>query len=92
MISKRKLPAMHEAYGVSHIPHKCRECCNFRTYESGKRRFFKCAAYGDTASTATDWGANFLACGMFNVPMGDMMPLIERIWRQKSEGQCVMEV
>ena len=87
-MTKRKLPAMHETYGVSPMPHKCKECCNFRTYESGKRRFQKCAAYGDTASQATDWGVNFLACGMYNVPLGDnMLPLLERIRQQKSEGQ-----
>ena len=92
MISKRKLPAMHEAYGVSSTPHKCRECSNFRAYTFKGQKYLKCAAYGDTAGGETDWGANFLACGMFNVPMGDMLPLIERIWRQKSEGQCAMDV
>ena len=85
MISKRKLPAMHEAYGIFPTPHKCRECCNFRSYVFRGKQYQKCAAYGDTAESATDWGANFLACGMFNVPMDDMMPLIEKIRRQRNE-------
>ena len=91
-MTKRKLPAMHEVYGVQ-AQHKCRDCCNLIGYASGRRIYHKCKAYGDTASQATDWGLNYIACGMFNVPMGDnMLPLIKRIWRQKSEGQCVMEV
>lgn len=92
MYTKRKLPAMHEVYGVQ-SQHKCRDCCNLIGYASGKRMFYKCKAYGDTASQATDWGVNFLACGMFNVPMGDnMLPLIERIRLQKSEGQMEVEL
>lgn len=91
-MTKRKLPAMHEVYGTQ-PQHKCRDCCNLIVYASGKRMFYKCKAYGDTASQATDWGVNYLACGMFNVPMGDnMLPLIERIWRQKSEGQMEVEL
>ena len=90
-MTKRKLPAMHAVYGTQ-PQHKCRDCCNLIGYASGKRIYHKCKAYGDTASQATDWGLNYIACGMFNVPMGDMMPLIERIWRQKSEGQMEVEL
>lgn len=99
MISKRKLPAMHEAYGVSPTPHKCRECCNFRIYEYRGKRYFKCAAYGDSCSQATDWGANYLACGLFNIPIGDGVPLLEKIKHQSRkapaipiDGQIEMEV
>ena len=90
LINKRKLPAMHQAYGVCPVPHKCRECSNFLTYVFRSRKVFKCAAYGDTASQATDWGANYLACGMFNVPMDNFTPLFDKIRQQKSDGQCEM--
>ncbi len=88
---KRKLPAMHEVYGTQ-PQHKCRDCCNLIGCASGRRMFYKCKAYGDTASQATDWGVNFLACGMFNVPMGDMLPLIERIRLEKNGVQMGVEL
>lgn len=83
---KRKLPAMHAAYGISPARHKCRECCNFRRYTDRGKQFFKCIAYGETAGNASDWGANFLACGLFNVPADNLTPLIEII-HQRSGGR-----
>lgn len=82
MIGKRKLPAMHDAYGISHIQHKCRECCNFRMYEYRCKHYFKCVAYGESSSEATDWRANYLACGLFNIPVGNRVPLLEQIKHQ----------
>ena len=90
MISKRKLQAMHEAYGVKE-GHKCRECSNFCELEYYKRRFFKCAAYGVSRSEATDWRANFKACGFFNNSMDGWTPLFDKIRRQNSDGQIEME-
>ena len=98
LIDKRKLPAMHYVYGTRQ-PHKCKDCDNFRRYEYHNKRYFKCAAYGISNSEATDWGANYLACGLFNIPIDNKVPLLEQIKHQGRkmptlpvEGQIAMEV
>lgn len=58
--------------------------------ENGKR-YFKCAAYGISNSEATDWGANYLACGFMNNLMDGWTPLLEKIKRKNSDGQMEME-
>ena len=90
MITKRKLPAMHRAYGIRE-GHKCRECSNFLVFEYRGRRFSKCKAYGVSYSADTDWGANYLACGFLNNPMDNWTPLLEKIKLQNSDGQIEME-
>ena len=59
----RKIELMHARFGKSE--HKCRECCHFGEYMRSKK-YFKCAVYGLSASEATDWRANYQACGLFN--------------------------
>lgn len=76
---KRKITAMHDAYGLADPPHACKECCHFRTYEYHNKRFFKCRAYGISFSEATDWRAKYRACGFFNQSMAGMYPLFERL-------------
>lgn len=78
-MDKRKLPAMHHVYGISSTPHKCKECSNFRVYDYHGKRYFKCAAYGISHSEATDWGANYRACGWFDMPMDNWTPLFDTI-------------
>lgn len=98
LIDKRKLPAMHYVYGTTPEPHKCKECSNFLVFEHHGKRYFKCAAYGISNSQATDWGANYRACGWFNHSMDNWTPLLEEI-KQKSrkatpisiKGQIKME-
>ena len=85
-MDKRKLPAMHHVYGISSTPHKCRECSNFRVYEYHDKRYFKCAAYGISHSEATDWGANYRACGLFDMPIDNMNPLFYKIMYERSGG------
>lgn len=85
-MNKRKLPAMHQVYGVTSTPHKCRECSNFRTYDYHGRRYYKCAAYGISHSEATDWGANYKACGWFDLPIDNMTPLFDTIKYERSNG------
>ena len=77
LIGNRKLPAMHEEYG-KRPQHKCRECCNLRKFVIRKREYYKCAAYGDTTGEGTDWGLNFMACGLFDIPF-EGIPLLDRI-------------
>ena len=77
MTDKRKLPAMHEAYGTR-PPHKCRECCNLRSITVRRKQYYKCAGYGDTYGEATDWGLNYLACGLLDIPF-EGVPMLDRI-------------
>lgn len=97
---KRKIEAMHEEYGTSQNLCKC--CPHFRRYMTPARRIvLKCRAYGVTRSEATDWRANWPACGMFDKqlpPLSLYVPMIERIRhaeRKKPEepveGQIGME-
>lgn len=95
----RKLPAMHFVHGVDPQKRKCKECCNFRRFEYHGKRYFKCAAYGISQSEATDWGANYLACGMFNISLEYQTPLFETFKRNGKNappiivaGQIRMEV
>ena len=99
LIDKRKLQAMHYVHGTTPTPHKCKECCNFRTFEYHGKRYFKCAAYGISNSAATDWGANYLACGLFNIQIDNQLPLLEQIIHQSRklpaiplDGQIEMEI
>lgn len=99
LIDKRKLPAMHYRHGVDPRRRKCKECRNFRIFEYHEKRYFKCAAYGISNSEATDWGGNYLACGLFDFPIDGLTPLFEQIkhLRRKYstapiDGQIAMEV
>ena len=99
LTDKRKLPAMHYVYGTTPTPHKCKECCNFRMFEYHGKRYFKCAAYGISNSEATDWGANYLACGLFDIQIEGQIPLLEQIKHQSRkrpalplDGQMEMEI
>ena len=76
---KRKIEAMHEAYGTS--PNLCKYCEHFWVHimPSG-RRYFKCHAYGESRSEATEWRANWTACGLFNRPLPPLfVPMIEEL-------------
>lgn len=65
----RRLPAplalMWEKFGPGPGGRKCKDCvrCGFVQYPG--RRFYKCSFYGNGASEATDWRANWPACGIF---------------------------
>ncbi len=59
----RKIDAMHERFGQHEG--KCIDCGNLkcRVYD---KRYYKCAVYGISSSTATDWRLSWDACGMYN--------------------------
>ena len=65
----KKIDLMHREFGQCQ-GHTCRECSNLIRVNTGKRTVVKCCVYGNTASTASDWAARYLACGMFNKPWG----------------------
>ena len=95
---KRKIEAMHEAYGTS--PNLCKDCTHFVTYitRSG-RNIFKCEAYGESCAESTDWRKSFMACGLFGKPLPEQFsPMIERLKHAARkelegpvEGQIEME-
>lgn len=76
---KRKIEAMHENYGTIQCL-RCKDCINFIHYQANRVRF-KCLAYGDSNSEATDWRAGHEACGLFNIKFdaGKNRPLIETL-------------
>lgn len=64
MTTKEKADYMYRQFGKCD-GHKCRECRHFRGYEYAKV-YYKCKVFGDSSSSATDWGATLDACGLFN--------------------------
>lgn len=72
----KKIEAMHREYGENEGA-ICRNCCNFDMYNVGNRCVSKCAAYGVTNSTASDWNGLNTACGLYNTPFdkGKSTPL-----------------
>ena len=96
-MSGKGIDAMHKAYGKDYA-HKCRDCCNLIRREWG-RSYVKCAAYGASHCTATDWRVGWQACGLFNKPFNGFQPMVKQLKhapREKQtgpvEGQIKMEV
>ena len=58
-----KIDAMHRQYGKVEGK-KCGDCVNLIERQYGNK-YFKCAVYGMSCSTATDWAKKWTACGMF---------------------------
>lgn len=53
----------------------CGTCCNLFARDYTKR-YYKCEAYGDSCSTATDWAKSYSACGLWGTPYNPVsMPL-----------------
>ena len=59
----RKIELMHSMFGRSGS--KCKDCSHFSEHQLS-RKYFKCDVYGESASEATDWRANYQSCGLFN--------------------------
>jgi len=73
----RKIEAMHARYGKA--PGFCRDCGNL-CCKKWDKTYYKCLAYGDSCSTATDWRVSNPACGLFNTELpADFVPVIERL-------------
>ena len=92
-MTERKLAAMHRLYGS--IPAMACKNCRHLAERSGKRTHYKCGLYGVTGSEATDWGLSWTACGMYNVPVGQWVPVIRRLPHGEDppiEGQTTLEI
>lgn len=80
-MTKRKIDAMHKVYGYGN--NICGNCVHFQRRRSAGRAYFKCAAYGESSSEATDWRVNWIGCGLHNKPLPDgHRPLIEMLKRE----------
>ena len=71
----RKIDAMHERFGTSN--HLCKGCCHLVKH-THQYVYYKCRAYGLSASEATDWKLSSVACGLYNKPLPPLFtPVIE---------------
>lgn len=90
-----KIEAMHKQYGIT-LGAECGDCVNFRRYRAN-RVYFKCMAYGNSSSEATDWRCHYKACGLYNIAFDGTKtrPLIQTLDRTKHkeplEGQLKIE-
>lgn len=62
----RKISAMYQYSGGTNYRRTCGECRNCIRVAKGKRSVYKCLAYGNTASNATDWKISYVACRAFD--------------------------
>lgn len=72
----RRISAMYAWSGGMSPGHTCGECQNCRRFQEGRRAVYKCMAYGNTNSTASDWRVSYMACKYFDKPCP---PLPERV-------------
>jgi hypothetical protein len=98
-MSNRKIKAMHREYGRLDGC-KCGDCCNLSSYTQS-RTWYKCEAYGNSNSEATDWAKRNIACGLFNISFDKVnrIPLIQKLKHEPKQiidepikGQSVMEL
>ena len=83
-MAARKIDAMYREYGKD-CAHKCADCPNLCIHMTSKRRY-KCEAYGESSSAATDWAKKWAACGLYGKHLpADHVPLIRRLPRAKRQ-------
>lgn len=75
---ERKIAAMHKEYGHG-WGYKCGDCpwLYSVTLYSG-RRYYKCAAYGESSAESTDWAKKWEACGLIDKVLPDVS-LLKRL-------------
>lgn len=82
----RKQSAMYQLSGGMNRHHTCRECCNLIQQERGKKRIYKCRAYGITEGHDTDWPAHVMACRFFGTD-GPNVPLINQQPKKQKKAE-----
>lgn len=88
-MADRKITAMHRKYGKD-CAHKCADCPNLWIRVKNKARY-KCAAYGTSGSAATDWNAQWTACGLYGYRIGKgYVPIIKRLKPAKRRKKPMM--
>lgn len=90
-----QIDAMHREYGRRHFG-QCKDCPHFYRHQ-WQRTYLKCAAYGASNCTATDWRASWPACKLFDQPdISHLVPLKEYLEPRRApeeplEGQVTWE-
>lgn len=75
----RKINAMYKLYGCVSW-RTCKDCPYLIGYDYHGRHYYKCKAYGNTASEATDWRLYYHACGLIVMGMPtDHIPVLYRL-------------
>lgn len=64
-----RLTQMYRYYGKIKSK-QCRDCIHLQTLRYSQT-FFKCAKYGVTRSSATDWRKSWTACGLHKISSTD---------------------
>lgn len=67
----RKIAAMYREYGRG-WGYKCGDCPWLYKTLAGKKVLYKCAAYGESRSEATDWVKKWEACGLVSGSLPDI--------------------
>lgn len=85
-MTKRKIDAMRKVYGYGNDI--CGNCVHFQRRRPTDRVYFKCTAYGESASESTDWRAKWIGCGLHNktLPEG-YRPLIKMLKHESRKQQ-----
>ncbi len=87
-MTERKIDAMRKVYGWGTAA--CGDCIHFTRNKPTERTYFKCAAYGDSASEATDWRKTWVGCGLHNRPLpSNYRPLIDVLKHSTRKRQDV---
>nr|DAH16502.1 MAG TPA: hypothetical protein [Caudoviricetes sp.] len=87
-MANRKIQAIYREYGKDHA-HKCADCPNLCIHATTSHTLYKCMAYGDSCSSATDWSQRWTACGLYGKTLPiDCFPLI-RLTRTKRQKKPI---
>ena len=88
-MANRKIQAIYREYGKDHA-HKCADCPNLCIHATTSHTLYKCMAYGDSCSSATDWSKRWTACGLYGKTLPiDCFPLIRRLTRTKRQKKPI---
>ncbi len=77
-MSARKIEAMHREYGKDY-GYKCGDCPWCYRVQGHTKGYYKCAAYGNSNSEATDWAKSWPACGLRSKSIQGITPMIKRL-------------
>lgn len=78
----KKIAAMHKTYGRG-WGYKCSDCPWLHKTRDGKKVLYKCVAYGESSSAASDWVKKWEACGLIN----KSLPNITMVRRLKNAAK-----
>ena len=87
-MADRKLAAMHKEYGRDY-GFRCSDCPWLSKVYGNTRSYYKCAAYGSSASEATDWAKSWDACGLRTKSIAGLTPMVKRLERERQSDKPI---